>query len=258
MAARQPEYKNLNVLSKGAPRTRVIAELGRPLLTEERDGKRVDIFAFKQGYGRGNKAARMFFHAAADVWTLGLWEVIGTPAEAIAHGRNIKLEVTYDENDLVEDIKYIDKDYSNKKEDAPQKKVEGVIVKEEQPKTELPVEPKPVESKTTTKIQLEINSSIDSTAPATYADYYRHVYRSVSKAVVKPEGSTGTINASFTLSADGSLQNVEILESSSQDPALKSAVEDAIKSSAPFPAFPDDIKAEGTKKFTITLEFRNR
>jgi len=108
MAIKQPDYKDLNVLSRGVSRGRVIAELGTPLLTEEKEGKKTDIFSFKQGYGKGNKAARAFFHAAADVWTLFLWEIIGTPTEAIANGRKIKVEVAYNSQDQVEDIKYIE------------------------------------------------------------------------------------------------------------------------------------------------------
>lgn len=101
MAIKQPEYKDTNVLNKGTPRAAVIAELGAPLFSEEKDGQKRDVFAFKQGYGKGNKAARATFHAVADVFTLFLWEVIGTPTEAIASGRNMKIEVIYDSFDKV-------------------------------------------------------------------------------------------------------------------------------------------------------------
>ncbi|MFH1442040.1 MAG: hypothetical protein ABIH18_08395 [Candidatus Omnitrophota bacterium] len=115
MAARQPDYKNLNVLSKGVPRCRVVAELGAPILTEEKAGKKVDVFAFKQGYGKGNKTARALFHAAADIWTLGLWEIIGTPAELIANGKKMQVEVIYNANDEVEQVSYIDKEAISRK-----------------------------------------------------------------------------------------------------------------------------------------------
>jgi outer membrane protein assembly factor BamE (lipoprotein component of BamABCDE complex) len=104
MATRQPTYKNLNVLNKGTPRAKVVTELGAPLVAEIRDGKKVDIFSFKQGYSMGNKTSRALFHAAADVWTLGLWEVFGTPAEMIANGKVMKMEVYYDTNDTVEKV----------------------------------------------------------------------------------------------------------------------------------------------------------
>lgn len=139
MAARQPSYKDLNALSKGTPRSKVIAELGTPILTEERDGKKVDIFAFTQGYGKGNKTARAFFHAAADVWTLGLWEVIGTPTEIIASGKKIQMEVTYNANDEVEEIKSMDK------KPSPDTQKEPTFT--EKAKEPLNKNPQPIENK---------------------------------------------------------------------------------------------------------------
>ena len=35
-----------------------------------------------QGYRKGVKVARAIGHGAADVMTLGLWEVVGRPTEA--------------------------------------------------------------------------------------------------------------------------------------------------------------------------------
>lgn len=92
-----------------------------------------------------------------------------------------------------------------------------------------------------------------------YAEYYRLLYRMISSVVVKPEGRiSGTINATFTLLNDGTLEETKILEGSSEDAALRKAVEDAIKNSAPFPAFPDEIKEEPRRTFSITIEFKNR
>ena len=107
MAVKQPGVKDLSVLDVGHKRSDVIAELGAPVLTEEEDGKKKDIFVFTQGYSTGNKTARALFHGAADVFSLGLWEVVGTPAEAVANGREMKAEVIYDADDKVEkaDIK---------------------------------------------------------------------------------------------------------------------------------------------------------
>ena len=75
--------------------------------TEERDGNKVDIFAFTQGYSEGAKAVRAVFHGVADVLTLGLWEVVGTPVEAVADGTAVKVEVCYDEDDKVDFIKVL-------------------------------------------------------------------------------------------------------------------------------------------------------
>lgn len=101
MAARQPAKKDLSVLEEGTPRSQVIAELGAPALSEEKDGNKVDIFTFKQGYGKGTKATRAVLHGLLDIGTFCLWELIATPVEMVADGTDMKLEITYDENDRV-------------------------------------------------------------------------------------------------------------------------------------------------------------
>ncbi|MGD9720409.1 MAG: hypothetical protein AB7O59_06745 [Pirellulales bacterium] len=103
-ATQQPDKKNLAVLAPGTSRSRVVAELGAPVLSEEREGTQVDVFAFKQGYSKGEKAGRALAHGAADVVTGGLWEVVGIPAESIADGKNVKVEVTYDDEHAVESV----------------------------------------------------------------------------------------------------------------------------------------------------------
>jgi outer membrane protein assembly factor BamE (lipoprotein component of BamABCDE complex) len=109
-ATRQPGKKNLAVLSPGVPRMHVIAELGAPIFTEERANGTVDVFTFKQGYTKVNKAGRALVHGAADVATWGLWEVIGTPAETLADGTDVKVEVAYDENRFVRSVTFFEGD----------------------------------------------------------------------------------------------------------------------------------------------------
>jgi outer membrane protein assembly factor BamE (lipoprotein component of BamABCDE complex) len=106
-ATQQPEKKNLKVLSLGTPRSHVIAEIGAPIYTEDRDGVKVDVFAFKQGYTKLTKAGRALVHGAADVATGGLWEVVGIPAESLADGKDVKVEVTYDDRRAVRSIDVI-------------------------------------------------------------------------------------------------------------------------------------------------------
>ena len=102
MAANQPSPKDLSVIKKGTERGLVISELGVPKVGEERNGKKVEIYMFKQGYHGMAKAGRAVFHGAADVFTLGLWEIVGTPGEAYFDGTDMTIEVTYDENNKVE------------------------------------------------------------------------------------------------------------------------------------------------------------
>lgn len=103
-AAKQPDKKDLTVLNVGVPRAMVIGELGHPTTTEQRDRRKIDTFAFVQGYSDGVKTSRAMFHGVADVLTLGLWEIVGTPLESIASGSPVRIEVRYDENDRVDEM----------------------------------------------------------------------------------------------------------------------------------------------------------
>jgi hypothetical protein len=108
MAAHQPKAKDLSVLSPGTVRGRVIAELGAPVWSGEKDGDKADVFTFTQGYSTGAKTARALFHGVSDVFTLGLWEVLATPGEPVFSGTDMKLEVTYDKDDKVKSVKNLD------------------------------------------------------------------------------------------------------------------------------------------------------
>jgi len=105
MAATQPGQKDLSLLSKGQPRAKLIAEFGPPQHTEMRNGQRVDIFSFIQGYHGAEKAGRAVLHGAADVVTLGLWEAVGTPVEGHFSGTKISAEVFYDSMDTVVEVR---------------------------------------------------------------------------------------------------------------------------------------------------------
>jgi len=102
MAAHQPSRKDVGLFAQGVPRNLVVAEVGAPVTTETRSGKRVDIYAFTQGYSKAARVSRTIGHGAADVFTLGLWEVVGTPTEAAFNGKRVVYEVTYDASDRVE------------------------------------------------------------------------------------------------------------------------------------------------------------
>ena len=101
MASTQPGERDMSVLKEGASRSQVIAALGAPIWSGEKGGDKIDVFRFTQGYSKGAKVARALFHGVADVFTLGLWEVLGTPIEAIASGTETKVEVTYDKDERV-------------------------------------------------------------------------------------------------------------------------------------------------------------
>jgi hypothetical protein len=101
MATKQPDKKNLDLMCEGTPRSVLVEEFGEPIAVKEVEGHPTEVFRFVQGYSKGAKTARAVFHGTADVLTLGLWEVIGTPAEAAYDGEKLYYEVTYDENERV-------------------------------------------------------------------------------------------------------------------------------------------------------------
>lgn len=110
MAAKQPEKKDIGLFKVGVSRVTLISEFGPPVISEYKDDKKIEIFKFVQGYSTGAKAGRAFFHGAASVVTLGLWELVGTPTEITFNGDEMAYLVKYDENDLVDEVVAIKKE----------------------------------------------------------------------------------------------------------------------------------------------------
>jgi hypothetical protein len=106
MAAKQPPKKNLSLFSAGTPRSLVLAEFGAPIDTKiAKNGEKVEVYKFTQGYSGGAKAGRAIFHGAADVFTIGLWEVAATPIEGMANGTEMVYEIKYGTDDKVLEAK---------------------------------------------------------------------------------------------------------------------------------------------------------
>ncbi len=110
MAAKQPVKKDISLFEVGVPRTALIAEYGAPIISEYKNDKKFEIFKFVQGYSTGAKVGRAVFHGAADVVTLGLWELVGIPTEITFSGDEMAYLVKYDENELVDEVIPIKKD----------------------------------------------------------------------------------------------------------------------------------------------------
>ena len=104
MAAHQPTQKNVSLFKVGTSRDALIAEFGVPVTSGTRDGKKYEIYRFTQGYSQGAKAARALVEGTADVFTLGVTEVVTTPVEAVNDGTLMVYEVTYDSNDYVDQV----------------------------------------------------------------------------------------------------------------------------------------------------------
>ncbi len=101
MAANQPEQKDLTILTAGTTRNRILTEFGQPVSSRLVNMNRVDLFSFTQGYSKEARVGRAFAHGTMDVATGGVWEVAGTPTEAVFSGKKLSYEVTYDRYDRV-------------------------------------------------------------------------------------------------------------------------------------------------------------
>ncbi len=109
LAAHQPSKKDLIVLERGTPRQNVAGELGVPIWSDNRNKNTVEIYKFKQGYSKSNRLGRTFFHAVADVFTLGIWEIPGTLIEKVGlRGTDMTAKVTYDAEGRVETSELFD------------------------------------------------------------------------------------------------------------------------------------------------------
>lgn len=107
MALKQPDKKNLNILNSGGSRDNIIAEFGMPVGTVVENGKKIETYQFNQGYSKGNKWSRAIAYGVLDVLTIFVWELIGMPIELVADGKQKTVKVTYDSQDRVEDIAFM-------------------------------------------------------------------------------------------------------------------------------------------------------
>jgi hypothetical protein len=108
MAAQLPDKKNLEVFRPGVPRQVVLAEMGLPSGYENRSGIRSEVYKFKQGYSQQAKFSRVVLHGTADIFTFGLWEAVGTPAEFYFSPKDTMVMVTYNASDRVETVEYFE------------------------------------------------------------------------------------------------------------------------------------------------------
>lgn len=102
-ASTQPPPADLQGIGVGTPRQELILRLGAPKFSDtDAQGKKQDTFEFESGLHQGSKS-RVILYMAADLFTLGLAELILWPMEmtvmerAICHGL-----ATYDQSLKVE------------------------------------------------------------------------------------------------------------------------------------------------------------
>ncbi|SEJ22360.1 hypothetical protein [Nitrosomonas eutropha] len=102
MALSGKQDPDLRAIRVGATRGEIELHLGHPITTTTlEDRKRQDIYEYE--LGNEADAGRAIGHGVMDVLTLGLWEVIGTPIEAM-QGHKRQITITYDKKDHVQSI----------------------------------------------------------------------------------------------------------------------------------------------------------
>ena len=103
MALSGDENPDLGAIKVGSTRGEVEMHLGSPVRSSSgENGTRTDIYEYE--IGNEPSAGRAVAHGFADVLTLGLWEIAGTPIEAV-QGETYQATVIYDEQDRVAEIK---------------------------------------------------------------------------------------------------------------------------------------------------------
>lgn len=103
MAAAGDKEPNLGAFNVGSSRGQVEAQLGNAKTTTTLpNGDREDLYQYT--IGNEPSAGRAIGHGAADVLTLGLWEVLGTPIEAGSQGTKKEIRIEYNAQNIVTKI----------------------------------------------------------------------------------------------------------------------------------------------------------
>ncbi len=107
MAMSGKEQKDTSILFPGSPRSVVIAKLGPPeTSTKSDEGTYIDSYLIVKG--NAPSTGRAIAHGALDVFSLGLWELIGTPIEMGAgHEDTYRIIIHYDKNDKIKNVEKI-------------------------------------------------------------------------------------------------------------------------------------------------------
>jgi len=105
MAANKPGLKDTGILRVGTPRSEVISEFGVPQLSKTNaDGLLEETWAYTQGQSLWWKIPRVIFYVAADVFTVGLFEVISTPAEMLMNKKQKTFTLVFDRENKIKDV----------------------------------------------------------------------------------------------------------------------------------------------------------
>jgi hypothetical protein len=106
MEASRPDYKDVNIAQVGVPRQTVIHDFGMPEMSyQDKQGRQVDVFKLAPGAETSStRTGVTSFLWVADVLTLGLFEVIGTPYAMITKPEVRTYVITYKSDDTIEKV----------------------------------------------------------------------------------------------------------------------------------------------------------
>lgn len=107
MAISGKEQKDTSILFPGSPRSAVIAKLGPPeTSTQSEEGTYVDTYLIVQG--NAPSTGRAVAHAALDLVTLFMWELVATPWELAAGQEDrFRLVIYYDSEEKIKNVQKI-------------------------------------------------------------------------------------------------------------------------------------------------------
>lgn len=102
MAMSGDNNPDLSQVAQGATRGEVEMQLGAPVKSSyNKNGARIDTYQYQ--IGNEPSAGRAMGHAAMDVLTFGVWELVGSPIEGF-QGESYEMTVTYDSSDVVQNL----------------------------------------------------------------------------------------------------------------------------------------------------------
>lgn len=101
MAANRSTYRgDVRVIRDGVSRSEVIAELGQPDSFSKSDmGGYDDRYTLDpEAHRAWLKTGTVLLHLGADVFTLGLWELVGTPYELAVRDKAVTFRLAYNQD----------------------------------------------------------------------------------------------------------------------------------------------------------------
>jgi poly(3-hydroxybutyrate) depolymerase len=101
MEETRPEPTQLDQFQTGENRDAVLDKLGPPVTTADNNGASCDLYQlYLGGYGQGGKLPIALAETAADVFTVGLAEIVSTPTEEMTKNKKSPVWFCYKKDAL--------------------------------------------------------------------------------------------------------------------------------------------------------------